>query len=119
MRIDMPLTREEIMELVKDMDPNERIRFFITKNVILFGGIDNYVDDFLNKVNVSRKNVVSAGTKAMIKGMVEYPGISAENKDRLQHILNKVKWTRSANRSATRSRRSGTRSRNRSRRHSL
>jgi hypothetical protein len=113
----MALTREEIMELVKDMNPSERVRFFITKNVILFGGIDNYVDDFLSKVNVSRKNVQSAGTKAMLKGMLEYPGISTENKDRLKHILNKVKWTKSANRSGTRSR--SIRSRNYSRRHSL
>jgi hypothetical protein len=85
------LTRDHIMFIVSGMDGEDRSRFFIEKNIKVFGGINGYVDDFLKKTNISSLNLSGkTGARAMMQRIQTYPGISEENKKRLQNAIDKT-----------------------------
>ena len=52
------LTQEDLQIILQGMSPQDRRRFFIEKNVKIFGGINQYVDDFLDKTNIKDSNYV-------------------------------------------------------------
>lgn len=87
------LTREELMFIVQGMNGEEVGRFFLEKNVKVFGGIDGYVSDFLDKTNINSMNSKGkTGAKAILNKMLVYPGISEASKKRVQEALAKTEY---------------------------
>uniref|UniRef100_A0A6C0DMB6 Uncharacterized protein n=1 Tax=viral metagenome TaxID=1070528 RepID=A0A6C0DMB6_9ZZZZ len=65
--------------------------FLFEKNVKIFGGIDGYVADFLNKVKLNSMNSKGKmGAKSILSKMLEYPGISEGSKKRVEAALAQI-----------------------------
>jgi hypothetical protein len=87
------LNRDELMFIVDGMTVEERGRFFMEKNVKVFGGIDGYVTDFLDKVKLNSMNTSGkTGAKVILNKMLAYPGISEASKKRVQEALMKISY---------------------------
>ena len=87
------LNQDELMYIVNGMNQDERSRFFMEKNVKVFGGIDGYVNDFLNKVNLVTMNEQGkVGARALLNRMLLYPGISQPSRTRIQHALASISY---------------------------
>ena len=87
------LNQEELMFIIDGMNQEEVGRFFMEKNVKVFGGIDGYVNDFLTKVNLVRMDEQGrAGATGMLKKMLVYPGISEEAKARVKSALASINY---------------------------
>ena len=85
------LTRDQIIYIVGDMNTEERGRFFLEKNIKVFGGIDEYVRDFLEKVNINSLNANGkAGSRDILNKMLAYPGISEKSKQRVEGALTRT-----------------------------
>ena len=87
------LTRDDLMFILDGMNEQDRGRFFMEKNVKVFGGIDGYVNDFLNKTNLKTLNEQGkSGARVILNKMLLYPGISAESKTRVQSALASISY---------------------------
>jgi hypothetical protein len=91
------LTRDRIMIIIDGMSPEDISRFFMEKNVKVFGGIDAYVNDFLNKVN-DFLNITAfvqgdTGKIILLNKMLQYPGISDLSKNRIIAAKNRITGT--------------------------
>jgi hypothetical protein len=91
------LNQDELMYIVNGMNQDERSRFFMEKNVKVFGGIDGYVNDFLNKVNLQAMHEQGkAGARTLLNTMLLYPGISEASKKRVQDALASINYAAAA-----------------------
>jgi hypothetical protein len=91
------LNQDELMYIVNGMNQDERSRFFMEKNVKVFGGIDGYVNDFLNKVNLQAMHEQGkAGARTLLNKMLLYPGISEASKKRVQDALASINYAAAA-----------------------
>lgn len=87
------LSRDDLMFIIDGMNEEDMARFFMEKNVKVFGGIDGYVDDFLNKVNLVAMNEEGkAGARTMLNRMRAYPGISEASTTRIQAALASINY---------------------------
>lgn len=87
------LNRDELMFIVDGMNEQDRGKFFMEKNVKVFGGIDGYVNDFLNKVNLVGMNEQGkVGARALLNKMLLYPGISEVSQKRIQGALASINY---------------------------
>ena len=87
------LDQEELMFIIDGMNQEDMGRFFMEKNVKVFGGIDEYVNDFLSKVNlVSMDAQGKVGARALLNRMLVYPGISEEMKGRVRNALGSINY---------------------------
>lgn len=87
------LNRDELMFIVDGMNMEDRSRFFMEKNVKVFGGIDGYVADFLDKVNLNSMNIAGkTGARAIMNKMLGYPGISEESRNRVKAALARISY---------------------------
>jgi hypothetical protein len=87
------LTQEDLILIIDGMTQEEVGRFFMEKNVKVFGGIDGYINDFLTKVNlVSMDEQGKAGARGMLNMMLVYPGISEEMKGRVRNALRSINY---------------------------
>lgn len=87
------LTRDELMIIVDGMNEQDRGHFFMEKNIKVFGGIDGYVNDFLNKVNLHSMNEqAKAAAIIMLNKMLLYPGISEAVKKRIENSLVSINY---------------------------
>jgi hypothetical protein len=84
------LTRDHIMFIIDGMSPEDISRFLMEKNVKVFGGIDAYVDDFLNKTAIIPNDL---GKMILLNKMLEYPGISEASKNRIIAAKNIITGT--------------------------
>ena len=84
------LKREDIMFIIDGMSPEDISRFLMEKNVKIFGGIDAYVDDFLNKTAFVQGDT---GKNILLNKMLEYPGISDLSKNRIIAAKNIITGT--------------------------
>ena len=91
------LTREELMFIIDGMNQEDTGIFFMEKNVKVFGGIDGYVNDFLNKVNLQAMNEQGKiGARALLNRMLVYPGISEASRKRIQDALASINYAAAA-----------------------
>jgi hypothetical protein len=91
------LTREELMFIIDGMNQEDTGIFFMEKNVKVFGGIDGYVNDFLNKVNLQVMNEQGKiGARALLNRMLVYPGISEATRKRIQDALASINYAAAA-----------------------
>jgi len=82
------LRGERLMSIVSGMTGEEISIFLFEKNVKIFGGIDGYVADFLDKVKInSMDSKGKMGAKAILNKMLKYPGISEASEKRVQGAL--------------------------------
>jgi hypothetical protein len=87
------LTRDDLMEIIDGMNQEDVSRFFMEKNVKVFGGIDQYATDFLNKVNLKTMNEQGKiGARALLNKMLVYPGISEVIKKRIKDALASINY---------------------------
>jgi hypothetical protein len=85
------LRGERLMSIVSGMTGEEISIFLFEKNVKIFGGIDGYVADFLNKVKLNSMNSKGKmGAKSILSKMLEYPGISEGSKKRVEAALAQI-----------------------------
>lgn len=85
------LTQEDLQIILQGMSPENRRRFFIEKNVKIFGGINQYVDDFLEKTDINSMNPQGKmGARSLIQAMLEYPGVSEDNSKLLLEAIAKT-----------------------------
>jgi small basic protein len=84
------LTRDGLMFIIDGMSPEDISRFLMEKNVKVFGSINAYVDDFLNKTAFVQGDI---GKNILLNKMLEYPGISEENKTRIRAAINIITRT--------------------------
>jgi len=85
------LTQEDLLIILEGMSPENRRRFFIEKNVKIFGGINQYVDDFLEKININSMNPQGKmGARSILQAMLAYPGVTEENNKLLLEAIAKT-----------------------------
>jgi len=85
------LTQEDLLIILEGMSPENRRRFFIEKNVKIFGGINQYVDDFLEKTNINSMNPQGKmGARSILQAMLAYPGVNEENNKLLLEAIAKT-----------------------------
>ena len=74
-------TDETLIELTSTMNKEDKARFFIEKNIKIFGGINAYIQDIIENTNIhklSRRE--KRGVRDMLTMLETYPSISPENK---------------------------------------
>jgi hypothetical protein len=87
----MSLSPDTIIYIVSEMTPVERGQFFLEKNIKAFGGIDEYVKNFLEKFNLNSLNVNGkSGARDILNKMLAYPGISEKSKQRVEVALTRT-----------------------------
>ena len=85
------LTQEDLLIILQGMSAQDRRRFFIEKNVKIFGGINQYVDDFLDKTNINSMNPQGKmGARSILQAMLAYPGVTEENNKLLLEAIAKT-----------------------------
>jgi len=85
------LTQEDLLIILQGMSAENRRRFFIEKNVKIFGGINQYVDDFLEKTNINSMNPQGKmGARSLLEAMITYPGVTEENNKLLLEAIAKT-----------------------------
>ena len=85
------LTQEDLLIILQGMSAENRRRFFIEKNVKIFGGINQYVDDFLDKTNINSMNPQGKmGARSILQAMLAYPGVTEENNKLLLEAIAKT-----------------------------
>jgi len=85
------LTQEDLLIILQGMSAENRRRFFIEKNVKIFGGINQYVDDFLEKTNINSMNPQGKmGARSLLEAMIGYPGVTEENNKLLLEAIAKT-----------------------------
>jgi len=85
------LTQEDLLIILQGMSAENRRRFFIEKNVKIFGGINQYVDDFLEKTNINSMNPQGrVGARSLLEAMLAYPGVTEENNKLLLEAIAKT-----------------------------
>ena len=85
------LTQEDLLIILQGMSAENRRRFFIEKNVKIFGGINQYVDDFLEKTNINSMNPQGKmGARSILQAMLAYPGVTEENNKLLLEAIAKT-----------------------------
>ena len=85
------LTQEDLLIILQGMSAENRRRFFIEKNVKIFGGINQYVDDFLEKTNINSMNPQGRmGARSLLEAMLAYPGVTEENNKLLLEAIAKT-----------------------------
>ena len=85
------LTQGDLQIILQGMSPEHRRKFFIEKNVKIFGGINQYVDDFLEKTDINSMNPQGKmGARSLIQAMLEYPGVSEDNSKLLLEAIAKT-----------------------------
>ena len=81
------LTREELMAIMGALGPVNFQEFLFAKNVKIFGGINEYVEDYFAKNTINKvrgqSNATKNGTVAMLKKMLTYGNITEANKRRV------------------------------------
>jgi hypothetical protein len=87
------LNKNDYAMIMDGMTQDEIGRFFMEKNVKVFGGIDGYVNDFLNKVNLQAMNEQGkGGARILLNKMLLYPGISEGSRKRIQAALASINY---------------------------
>ncbi len=117
------LTREQVMvfndpevlaEILADLStPEQKMDFILTKNSVLFGGLNEYVKDFVAKTraNIPKlpegpgKIAAKQGQRAMAEHMLTQEGLTEVNKVELQSLLGKELAAAAAGGKSTRRRR--------------
>ena len=85
------LTQEDLLIILQGMSAENRRRFFIEKNVKIFGGINQYVDDFLEKTNINSMNPQGKmGARSLLEAIIAYPGVTEENNKLLLEAIAKT-----------------------------
>jgi len=86
---------DTVSQLLSGMTPKQMTQVMVAKNVKLFGGINQYVEDFLIK-GVPRitameegpaKESIKNGQRLYVETMLTYDDLSAENKEKLEASL--------------------------------
>ena len=85
------MTRDDLIGIARTLSPEELKTFLFEKNVKLFGGINPYVEDFLAKMNTSVPNDALVGFIAMLNTIDAYPGLSEENKLKVNNRIKVLK----------------------------
>lgn len=87
------LTQNDYVMIMDGMTQEEIGRFFMEKNVKVFGGIDGYVNDFLNKVNLQAMDERGkGGARILLNKMLLYPGISEGSRKRIEAALASINY---------------------------
>ena len=78
---------ELIQQISQLLSPDEFKEFLFAKNVKIFGGINQYVDDFFKKMRMnSQSGPVKVGLLQTLKKMQTYE-LSPENKQRVEDAI--------------------------------
>ena len=88
----MSLNKDELMFIVSGLNEEERSKFFIMKNIKIFGGINEYINDFLEKTQIAPSATSSTlqGIRTVLHRISQYPGITQENKNRIQAAIQRT-----------------------------
>ena len=78
--------------------PEDKMDFIIAKNVVMFGGLDAYVADFVEKTRASvsnmpagpAKNAAKQGQRLLAQRLLTQAGLSVESTDALNGLLGNV-----------------------------
>jgi len=85
------MTRDDLIGIARTLSPEEIKTFLFEKNVKLFGGINPYVEDFLAKMKTSVPKDAMVGFITMLNTMKAYPGLSEENKLKVNNRIEVLK----------------------------
>ena len=103
------LTREELMAIMGALGPVNFQEFLFAKNVKIFGGINEYVEDYFAKNTINKvrgqSNATKNGTVAMLKKMLTYGNITEANKRRVAIAITELSPASAAAAAAAGSRR--------------
>ena len=96
------LTKEDILFICSTLSPSERIQFLFAKNIKLFGGINEYIEDFFGKNTVDtilslpeglQKEESKQSLRTYLHTMSMYPGVKEEHLDRIHFALSRLAGT--------------------------
>jgi len=85
------MTRDDLIRIASSLSKEEVKIFLFEKNVKLFGGINAYVEDFLEKMSRGVPVDAKIGFISMLDSMKVYPGLSEENKVKIDNTINILK----------------------------
>ncbi len=85
------MTRDDLIRIVGTLSQEEIKTFLFEKNIKVFGGINPYVEDFLAKMNTGVPKDAMVGFIAMLDTMNAYPGLSEENKLKVNNRIKLLK----------------------------
>lgn len=81
-------TDETLIELTSDMNPEDKSRFFIEKNIKIFGGINPYIKDIMDNTNIFKLSLrEKRGVRDMLTILKTYPGITTNNKLEIERAI--------------------------------
>ena len=90
------MSQQDMLTILMNLSPEERGEFIFAKNIKLFGGINNYINDVFAKQTVEKigqipsgpnKEAAKAGLRQMLEKMITYSDVSQENIQRIQTAL--------------------------------
>jgi hypothetical protein len=86
------LTKEQLMDIVSHLTPEQASDFIFAKNIKIFGGINGYVNDFFAKNTISKIKAMPNGVKVRtIASTIELlnkmlkPELTEENRSRINN----------------------------------
>lgn len=93
------LNSNSLMAIAMTLTPEERGEFLFAKNLKIFGGINNYINDVFNKQTIERihqmpsgqqKNNAKEGVRHLFNKMLTYPDVTQFNINRINKALSTV-----------------------------
>ena len=70
------------------MNKEDKARFFIEKNIKIFGGINAYIKDIMDNTNIFKLSLrEKRGVRDMLTMLKTYPGISTNNKLEIERAI--------------------------------
>lgn len=93
---DLAVLPQEILQyLVRDLTPADRLAFMFAKNIKVFGGINNYVNDFFAKgtlatilaMSSEKRAGMTASVLEYLNKMATYADLSGENRARVMDAV--------------------------------
>jgi len=90
------LSKETLIGILRTLNPEDVQTFIFAKNIKIFGGINEYIQDFFAKQTVqkilampegSSKEMNKQGLQLTLQKMDKYEGVTLENKNRIRRAL--------------------------------
>jgi hypothetical protein len=90
-------TDADLMAITSNMTPNQRIRFYIEKNIKIFGGINPYIEDIVENTNIYALNPrESREVLKLLLAIMKYPNITAANKLQIRSMIDETLTAKTA-----------------------
>lgn len=79
-----------LKQLVQGMSADQISEFLLTKNIAVFGGVNEYVQDFVKNIRAAKLTAVQkVGQRTLAERLLKQEGLTEVNRTELQSLLGK------------------------------